>query len=236
MGDKTKEESARMSEQIEHDEKFLELKRALQSFQQNRLRSTYMDMMENPDYSKMAIFFFEKLYAPEDFSFRDASIKKLHKVLKGAVYKGMVSAISMVIELHELSDDLDDLMVEKMIENGVGPDMTMEQYQDVYRQLDNYDQRVYQIKLSVKVTLAFHRLSKKWIVGVSLKTVRTAAHLLGMGEIIDFIYEGYNAFRTIDDIQFIGKTIQERELAWHDEIWNSRNNSPQSAQRTWRKN
>jgi len=150
MGDKTKEDPDRMPKQIEHDEKFLELKRALQSFQQNRLRSTYMDMMENPDYSKMAIFFFEKLYAPEDFSFRDASIKKLHKVLKGAVYKGMVSAISMVIELHELSDDLDDLMVEKMIENGVGPDMTMEQYQDVYRQLDNYDQRVYQIKLPLR--------------------------------------------------------------------------------------
>ena len=224
-----------MPKQIEHDEKFLELKRALQSFQQNRLRSTYMDMMENPVYSKMATFFFEKLYAPEDFSFRDASIKKLHKVLKGAVYKGMVSAISMVIELHELSDDLDDLMVEKMIENGVGPAMTMDQYQDVYRQLDNYDQRVYQIKLSVKVTLAFHRLSKKWIVGVSLKTVRTAAHLLGMGEIIDFIYEGYDAFRTVDDMQFVGKTIEKRELAWHNEIWNSRNSSPQSAQRARRK-
>jgi hypothetical protein len=216
-----KEEPERMPKQVEHDREFLNLKHALQSFQQNRLRSTYTDLMENPDYARMATFFFEKLYAPEDFSFRDASIKKLHKVLKGAVYKGMVSAVSMVIELHELSDDLDDLMVEKMIENGVESNMTIEQYQDIYRQLDNYDQRIYQIKLTVNVTRAFHRLSKKWIVGVSLKTVRTAAHLLGMSEIIDFIYEGYNAFRAIDDMDYVGSIIEERELAWHDEIWES---------------
>jgi hypothetical protein len=131
----------------------------------------------------------------------------------------MISAVSMVIELHELSDALDNLMVEKMIENRVGTDMDMEQYQDIYRQLENYDQRIYQIQLSTKVTHAFHRLSKMWVVGISLNTVRTAAHLLGMGKIMDFVHEGYVAFRTINNIQYFVETIEERERAWHDEIW-----------------
>jgi hypothetical protein len=60
-----------------------------------------------------------------------------------------------------------------------------------------------------------------WIVSVSLKTVRTASHLLGMGEIIDFIHEGYVGFRAIDHIEPFLDTIEQRELAWHDEIWNS---------------
>ena len=198
---------------------FERFKRSLQAFQSARLNKTYADLKKDPEYVKIGRFFFEMLYAPEDFSFRDASIKKLHRLLKGKVYKGMVTAVTQVIELHELSDMLDDRMVEQMIATGVGEHMEMAQYQEVYRSLDNYDQRVYQIKLSTKVTRAFHKLSKKWVVALSLPTVRTAAHLIGMGKIIDFIYEGYNGFRAIKNIDFFVETVQEREMAWHDEIW-----------------
>ena len=82
---------------------FVDVKRALQGFQAARLNTTYADLKSDPQYEKIGVFFFEKLYAPEDFSFRDASIKKLQRVLKGKVYKGMVLAVSQVIELHELS-------------------------------------------------------------------------------------------------------------------------------------
>lgn len=208
-----------MTGQQDKGETFAELKRVLQIFQSDRLNSTYADLKANPEYVKIGAFFFEKLYAPEDFTFRDTSMKKLHKVLDGAVYKGMVSAVTMVIELHELSDALDDLMVEKMIENSVGTDMDMTQYQDIYRQLDNYDQRIYQIRLVSRVNRAFHYLSQKWIVGVSLKTVHAAAHLLGMAKIMDFIYDGYVSFHAINNIEHFLKTIEQRELAWHDEIW-----------------
>jgi len=198
---------------------FLDLKRALQGFQAARLNATYSDLKNDPQYDKIGVFFFEKLYAPEDFSFRDASIKRLQKVLKGKVYKGMVSAVSRVIELHELSDRLDDRMVDGMLAAGVGTDMNMAQYQEIYRSLDNYDERIYQINLSTEVTRAFHQLSKKWIVALSLKTVRTTSHLLGMVRIIDFIYEGYEGFRAMKSIDFFVDTVSERELAWHNEIW-----------------
>ena len=198
---------------------FVNLKRALQSFQATRLNATYTDLKSDPQYEKIGVFFFEKLYAPEDFSFRDASIKKLQRVLKGKVYKGMVTAVSQVIELHELSDRLDDRMVDDMLAAGIGPEIDMDQYQMIYRGLDNYDERVYQINLSTEVTRAFHRLSRKWIVALSLKTVRATAHMIGMGKIIDFIYEGYEGFRDIKSIDYFVDTVQARELAWHDEIW-----------------
>jgi len=208
-----------MTETAVNDD-FLTVKRALQAFQAERLNATYADLKNDPEYEKIGVFFFEKLYAPEDFSFRDASIKKLQKILKGRVYKGMVSAVSQVIELHELSDRLDNRMVDDMLAAGVGPDMDMDQYQAIYRGLDNYDERVYQINLSMDVNRAFHRLSKKWLVALSLKTVRTTAHMIGMGKILDFIYEGYEAFRAIETIDFFVDTVQARELAWHNEIWN----------------
>ena len=209
-----------MTRETDHEE-FARLKRALQAFQSARLGQTYKDLMNDPQYEKIGHFFFEKLYAPEDFSFRDTSIKKLHKLLRGKVYSGIISAVSKVIELHELSDLLDDHMVEQMMARGIGEDMDMEQYQTVYRSLDNYDQRLYQIALGAEVNQVFYKLSKKWVVAVSLNTVRTAAHLIGMGKIIDFIYEGYAGFRAIKNIDYFLETVNTRERAWHDEIWSN---------------
>ena len=209
-----------MTRETDHEE-FVRLKRALQAFQSARLGQTYKDLINDPQYEKIGHFFFEKLYAPEDFSFRDTSIKKLHKLLRGKVYSGIISAVSKVIELHELSDLLDDHMVEQMMARGIGEDMDMEQYQTVYRSLDNYDQRLYQITLGAEVNQVFYKLSKKWVVAVSLNTVRTAAHLIGMGKIIDFIYEGYAGFRAIKNIDYFIETVNTRERAWHDEIWSN---------------
>ena len=200
------------------DAQFTRLKRTLQQFQSDRLSRTYADLMANPEYQKMARFFFGKLYAPDDFAFRDQSIKTLHRVLKGAVYSGMVSAVGLVIELHEFSDRLDDRMVEEMIRQEVGEDMDLAQYAEIYRALDNEDERVYQIELIGRVTRAFHKLSHKWMVGVSLKTVRATARILGMGRIMDFVGEGYDAFKTIKDIDPLIETILQREFAWHDAL------------------
>jgi hypothetical protein len=207
-----------MTEPANHPD-FDRLKCALQAFQSARLNDTYTDLKSDPEYAKIGHFFFERLYAPEDFSFRNASIKKLHQLLKGKVYKGMIKAVTQVIELHELSDMLDDRMVEQMMESGIDENMDMNQYQEVYRSLDNYDQRIYQIKLSTKTARAFHKLSKKWVVALSLKTVRMAANLMGIGKIIDFVYEGYDGFRAIKNIDFFVDTVEKRETAWHNEIW-----------------
>ncbi|MBF0203324.1 MAG: hypothetical protein HQK67_03200 [Desulfamplus sp.] len=202
---------------------FLKLKRALQHFQSNRLNTTYEDVKSDPQYDQMGEFFFNRLYAPEDFTFRDEGMKKLHRALNGKVYSGMVSAVSRVIELHELSDALDNKMVHKMIDAGIGIDMNMEQYQQIYKSLDNYDQRIYQINLSTEVTRTFHRLSQKWIVAVSLNTVKSAAYFFKIKPVVDFIYQGYTAFRQIKNIDSFINIINEREIAWHNEIWHTVN-------------
>lgn len=213
---------------MEHDtcttEQFSKLKRDLQAFQSKRITRTYTDLYADPEFEKIGDFFFKKLYAPEDFSFRDTSMRKLHQALDGKVYEKMVTAVTKVIELHDISDEQDNRMVEKMIEQGVDESITMDQYQQIYRSLDNYDQRIYQIDLSTEVTRIFHGLSKRWIVAVSLRTVKATAVLFGIKEIIDFIYEGYMAFKTIDNIDFFISTMKERELAWHNEIWTNASN------------
>mgnify|MGYP001813390211 CR=1 FL=1 len=201
------------------DSNFTTLKRTLQRFQSERLNRTYADLKADPQYTAIGDFFFNRLYAPQDFAFRDTSIKNLQHILEGRIYRPITSAMLKVVKLHELSDDLDERMVAKMIEAGIGTELSLDQYRMVYRQLDNYDQRVYQINLTIDVIHVFHGLSQKWIVAASLKTVTVAAHLLKVGKILDFINEGYLAFRQIKSIDYFVNTIARKEMAWHDKLW-----------------
>jgi hypothetical protein len=208
-----------LSNPISPDSEFDMHKRALQKFQARRLASTYADLKQDPEYREFGRFFFEEIYGPEDFSFRDASIRKLHGALKGKVHKGIVAAVDRVLEFQELSEDLDDRMTAEMIETGAGPELTMDQYREIYRSLDNYNQRLYQIDLAMDVTRDFFRLSRKWVIGISLKTARSAAHLMGLGRIMDFVHQGYTALQTISEIEPFVETVRKRERAFNDEIF-----------------
>jgi len=125
--------------------------------------------------------------------------------------------------------DMGDFFFNKlyMMEYGIGSTINMKEYKRIYKSLDNYDQRIYQINLGAKITPFFHNLSKKWIIIISLETVRKAAHILNIRQTIDFVYEGFNAFRKINDINFFIDTITKREIAWHNEIWKTQEILPE---------
>lgn len=194
-------------------EKFLALKEALQQYQIERLRQTFADIEETPEYTRLAHFFYEEIYGHQDFGFRTEGIKTLHHKLSGLLKGEIIEAMGKVIELNELSDTLDDLMVEKMAEMGIQPPLDERKYQEVYRSLDNYEQRVYQINLLIEVIKEMHHISRMRFIGLSLKVVSKAAHVAGFGKIMDFLYAGYEAFHSAKDIDFFAETIRERELA-----------------------
>ena len=41
-----------------------------------------------------------------------------------------------------------------------------------------------------------------WVAAVCIETVRATARLQGVGKIVDFIHEGYVAFKSMDDVDF----------------------------------
>ena len=195
-------------------------KRALQAFQRRRIDETYADLKADSEYRHLGRFFFEDLYGPEDYSFRDTSIRKLHDALRGKIHRGVIAAVDRVLELQELSEDLDERMTAEMIEAGTGPELTVETYREIYRSLGNLNQRLYQIDLTLDVTRDFYRLSQKWVVGISLKTARSAAHLMGLGRVMDFVHRGYTALQTISDIEPFIETVRQREKAFNDRMFN----------------
>ncbi len=198
---------------------FITLKRGLQRFQSERLVQTYADLTADAQYTAIGDFFFSRLYGPGGFSFSDTKIESLRQAVDGKIYRPVTLAMDKVLDLRELSDHLDNRMAEEMRACHLGPDLTPDQYQTIYRRLDNYDQRIYQIDLAVDATRTIHQLSRKWMVAVALKTVHLATHALNLGDIMDIINEGYAAFRQVRRIDPFLEALSRREKAWHRHLW-----------------
>lgn len=204
---------------MEPEDRFFLLKRALQAFQAARIRQTYADIVASPQYAKLGAFFFEQIYGPQDFGFRNHSIKSLHHKLSAFLKGEIIDAVGKVIELQDLSDELDERMAEQMLERGLGPELSMQEYAHLYRGLGNYPRRIYQIDLLVESVKAIHRISQIRFIGWSLKIVDKAAHLAGMGKIMDFLVQGYDAFHAARDIDFFVQTVEQREKELNDRLF-----------------
>ena len=197
------------------EEALIEIRR----YQTERLKNTYADFSEKPEYTRLVNFFFTQIYGTQDFGFRNESIKTLHQRLKGILKGEIIDAVGKVIELNDLTEMLDRQMAEAWLSRGGQPPLDDETYREIYRSLDNYNDRVRQIELLIDATAAIHRISRSWWVGVSLKAVRTAAHIAGYGKIMDFLEAGYDAFHNIRNINPFLEAVKSREIALNDRLF-----------------
>lgn len=197
----------------EEGRSFEALKRRLQQFQARRIRATYADIVQIPQYALLGEFFFSRIYGPQDFGFRNHSIKTLHQKLHGVFRGEIIDTMAKVIELNELSGELDDLMVSTLLREKSGAEWDEAVYAEIYRACDNYSRRVYQIELTVEAIRRVHRMSRIRMIAWILKIVRAAAQLAGMGRIMNFLSDGYEAFHRVEDIDFFADTVAERETA-----------------------
>lgn len=195
------------------------LKKAIQVFQAGRIRDTYQDIAQKPEYTNLTEFFFHQIYGPQDFEFRNDSIKSLHGKLSGFLKGEIIDAVGKVIQLNDLTDELDEKMAVKLSGNFSGERLSMETYASLYRSLDNYDQRVQQIDLMIEATTGIHRISQMWMVGWTLKAVKQAAQVAGFGKIAEFLVEGYDAFQSVKNIRFFTETVESREKKLNDELF-----------------
>ncbi len=195
------------------------LLKTLQAFQAQRIRATYADFSVQPQYTKLVAFFFEEIYGPQDFGVRNEGIKVLHQRLSGLLKGEIIESMGKVVELNDLTEKLDNLMVDKMIEQGISADLDERNYGTIYKSCHNYDQRVYQINLMLEATKHIYAVSRMWMIGLTLKAVNTAAHLAGYGKIVDFLSRGYKAFRNVKNIEHFLQAVETREKALNNRLF-----------------
>lgn len=190
----------------------------LRIFQSARLRRDHDDLAMQPKYRVISEFFFTELYGPHDFNERDEAMRRGQQFLH--LVPGVTkSDVEQALELLELTNALDCDLARHMYTFEVPLAFDESIYDHIYRQADNYDQRLRQLDLVRAVVLRLHRLSRIPFIDVALKHTRGAARLARFEALHHFLMQGCTALFQVRDASYFTDTIYTRELSRLNRIY-----------------
>ncbi len=187
-----------------------EYRAALQSFQSARLRRDHADLAADPQYAQIAEFFFEEIYGARDFSRRDGQAQRLSQFV-GLAPGVMVRDIEQVLDLLELTNQLDDDLAHALLDRRAGLDFDEAAYERAYREADALDARARQIELVRGALYNVYQLSRRPFFDLAIGRAGPIAELAGMGDIYRFLRAGYLGIKPVKDIHRFVETICVRE-------------------------
>ena len=190
------------------------------------MRGTYHDFVAQPQYAAACFFFFERLYSTEDTTERDAAFLKIHRLVKKYLGGEVVASMDKLIELQELTVALDERVLELMIERDLPVEFDMAAYEQIYRDADNHAPRVRQIELLEFTNRVIHKISHRFGIGLVLEALRGACLIAGDTRMVDFLMDGYKAFKHLRKIDPLVEAIGTRERRRLDRIYGNDPESP----------
>jgi hypothetical protein len=193
-------------------------RRALEAFQTQRLRRDFADLMVERQYRALGAFFFEELYAPRDFSDRNASARKLNDLLRAA--PGVrVAALDRVMRLMELTDELDMQLAALLLQDGYGAGFDELTYERAYREADAYAPREEQLRLIVATVQDAHELAQLPLMIWHMRQIQPLAGALGFTALARFLVKSLEAVKPVRDLERFTTTLWEREKRRLDRIY-----------------
>jgi len=187
----------------------------LKAWQSKRLAKTYADLASQPRYTAATTFFLEDLYGPKDFSARDTELLRIVPVMERILPESAVQTAALAVELEALSEDLDHRLARAL---APGP-LDETSYGDAYRRSATRAERMRQIELIEGVGQRLDALVKKPLIAGTLKLMRKPAHLAGLGDLQDFLEQGFGAFKTMNGSDEFLAVLRRREVAIMDRLF-----------------
>jgi hypothetical protein len=183
----------------------------IKRYQHARFEASYADLLASPRYAPAARFFLEDLYGPGDFTQRDQQFERVVPALVRVFPHDIVTTVSRLAQLHELSESLDTAMGRVIGSEPV--DSTS--YALAWRTVGRAADRERQIALTLEIGSALDRFVKNALLRGSLRMMRGPAQAAGLGSLQDFLESGFDAFRGMRGAAYFLNTIaaRERELA-----------------------
>lgn len=194
------------------------LERALREYQSARLRRTHADLVADPEYGPATQFFLNEIYAPKDFSRRDADLLAMHDFLSRLLPPQAIRVLTHAVEVNDLTNLLEREMVAHLAAMDVTDIITPEQYAAAYR-MGAYEQRVRQIDLILTVGRDLSRLTHIPLIGTTLRAARGPANRLGWADLQDFLERGFGAWKVMHDPERFLHSIGAREKAINDALF-----------------
>jgi len=183
----------------------------LRDWQAARLARCYTELLASERYGRAAQFFLSDLYGPKDFSSRDEEVGRILPTLVRMLPASAPRTLALALELDALTEALDAAMVGELRAAGRIETIDEDAYAAAYRRVGRRAERERQIALIRGTGEALEKLAGKAVLSGVLRLMRRPAHLAGLGELQEFLENGFAAFRHMGDAtDFLG-CIETRE-------------------------
>ena len=192
----------------------------LRTWQSQRLGRTHADLLASPRYNPACLFFLEEIYAPRDFSQRDADAQRMHDFMLRFLPARLLHTLTLTLELNHFTRELDDALLRAMVDTlGMTDTITADLYAEGYRVCDNYADRARQIDMIVEVGQGLERLVKLPFIGLTLQLARGPAQRAGWHDLQAYLERGFAAFKHMHGAHEFLDAIQQREMRILDRIF-----------------
>ena len=179
----------------------------LRLWQARRLEQTYTELRREPRFVPALDFFLTDLYGPNEFTRRDADLKRALAQLKRALPARLLELLCMALELQVLTLELD----EQIASNLQGRIIDASSYAAAYRVVGRPSDRQRQIDLIVRIGEDLGELVQQRWMGLALSAAHIPAHVAGFGVLQGFLERGFQAFRSLGNARDLLAIIRQRE-------------------------
>jgi hypothetical protein len=188
---------------------FLQRLLIVKRWQSARLARTYADLAAQTRYAPAVDFFLNDLYAPKDFSKRDAEMIRIYPTLRKLLPASTVETVGLALELDAISEHLDQTLTRLLFETS--GEFSEAGYIVAFRRCGTEAERMRQVELVDQVGRRLDAVVEKPFIYSTLKLLRKPAHLAGLGELQDFLEHGFSAFRHMHGAEEFLAAIVKRE-------------------------
>lgn len=183
----------------------------LREWQAARLTRTYAELLASERFGKAAKFFLSDLYGPKDFSSRDEEVERILPMLVTMLPASALRTVALAVEVDALTELLDSAMVAQLRMLQRIDSIDEDAYAAAYRTVGHQPERRRQIVLIRQTGEALEKLAQKSLLSTVLKLMRRPAHLAGLGELQEFLENGFAAFRQMGDATAFLDCIENKE-------------------------
>jgi hypothetical protein len=194
----------------------------VKEFQHGRFERTYADLLRGR-FAKAARFFLDDLYGPHDFSERDAQFARIVPALVRLFPDEIVGTVTVLAELHALSERLDSEMARQLIQES----LDLAEYRVAWQVVGQRESRFTQIELMLDIGAALQRYTRSPLLRGSLRMMRGPAKAAGLAALQAFLEHGFDTFRDLGkDAPAFLRLISERERAVVTWLFNRQTSDP----------
>ncbi|MDO9250391.1 hypothetical protein [Hydrogenophaga sp.] len=203
-----------------HDAGLANAVHQVKQLQARRFRATYADFLVQPRYAAATRFFLNELYGEHDFTERDAQFGRIAGAIERMFPDAVAELAVDLAETHALTETLDHQLATHWLAQDSACSEA-ERYVRSWRLTGERPLRDRQLSVVKHMGRELQRLTRMKSLSIALKLMRKPAQAAGLLSLQQFLENGFSAFASLGDAQAFLATINEREHAWIDALFDT---------------